>query len=301
MKFISPQIDFAFKRIFGNDQHKEVLISFLNSVLGLSGERQVVEVELANPYQVPRLEQFKETILDIKATCQSGREFIVEMQVEQQHSFHKRALYYSSKAYVEQLSRGVDYPRLKPVYFIGVLNFKTMSNSGYLSRHVILDTVSHEQYFQDFEFCLIELPKFAKHESELSSIVDKWIFFLKYLGSKGGEDKDFANIFADEPPLLQALEIARYHSLSRDELSVYEYQEKRRRIEAENARTQRSEGRAEGRAEGLAEGEQIGLQKGEQIGIQKAVRSMAEKGYSAEAIADTLQLDVALVLELLEN
>ena len=144
-------------------------------------------------------------------------------------------------------------------------------------------------------------PSLPSTESELSSIVDKWIFFLKYLGSKGGEDKDFANIFADEPPLLQALEIARYHSLSRDELSVYEYQEKRRRIEAENARTQRSEGRAEGRAEGLAEGEQIGLQKGEQIGIQKAVRSMAEKGYSAEAIADTLQLDVALVLELLEN
>ena len=152
-------------------------------------------------------------------------------------------------------------------------------------------------YFQDFEFCLIELPKFAKHESELSSIVDKWIFFLKYLGSKGGEDKDFANIFADEPPLLQALEIARYHSLSRDELSVYEYQEKRRRIEAENARTQRSEGRAEGRAEGLAEGEQIGIKKAE----QKVVRSMAEKGYSAEAIADALQLDVALVLELMQD
>ncbi len=54
MQFISPQIDFAFKRIFGNEQHKEVLISFINSVLDLSGERQVVEVELANPYQVPR-------------------------------------------------------------------------------------------------------------------------------------------------------------------------------------------------------------------------------------------------------
>ena len=120
----------------------------------------------------------------------------------------------------------------------------------------------------------------------------KWIFFLKYLGSRGGEDKDFTQIFAGEPPLLQALEIARYHSLSRDELSVYEYQEKRRRSDAETARTQRLEGRAEGRAEGLAEGEQIGM--------QKAVRSMAEKGYSAEAIADALQLDVALVLELLK-
>ena len=287
MQFISPQNDFAFKRIFGNEQHKEVLISFLNSVLDLSGERQVVEVKIVDPYQVPRLEQFKETILDIKATCQSGREFIVEMQVEQQHYFHKRALYYSSKAYVEQLPRGEAYPNLKPVYFIGILNFKTHSNSAYLSRHLILDAVTHEQYFHDFEFCLIELPKFTKHESELSSIVDKWIFFLKYLGSRGGEDKDFASIFADEPPLLQALEIARYHRLSKEELSVYEYQEKRRLIEAENARTQRSEGRAEG------------LVEGERIGMQKAVRSMAESGYSIEAIADTLKLDVAKINELL--
>ena len=283
MQFISPQNDFAFKRIFGNEQHKEVLISFLNSVLDLSGERQVVEVELANPYQVPRLEQFKETILDINATCQSGRKFIVEMQIEQQHSFHKRALYYSSKAYVEQLPRGVDYPRLKPVYFIGVLNFKTMSNSGYLSRHMILDSVTHEQHFHDFEFCLIELPKFAKHESELSSIVDKWVFFLKYLGSKGGEDKDFANIFADEPPLLQALEIARYHSLSRDELSVYEYQEKRRRIEAENARTQRVLGHAEGRHQVL----------------QIAAQALAKSGFSADAIAQQLQIDITEVQKLL--
>ena len=311
MQFISPQIDFAFKRIFGNEQHKEVLISFLNSVLDLSCGRQVVEVELANPYQVPRLEQFKETILDIKATCQSGREFIVEMQVEQQHSFHKRALYYSSKAYVEQLPRGEDYPKLKPVYFIGVLNFKTNSNSGYLSRHLILDTETHEQHFRDFEFCLIELPKFAKHESELRSIVDKWIFFLKYLGSKGGEDKDFARIFADEPPLLQALEIARYHSLSRDELSIYEYQEKRRRIEAENAYTQRLNGLEEGEQIGFQKGEQVGLEKGkqigleegEQIGLQKgfriAAQALAKSGFSTDAIAHQLQIDVAEVNNLL--
>ena len=313
MQFISPQNDFAFKRIFGNEQHKEILISFINSVLDLSGERQVVEVELANPYQVPRLEQFKETILDINATCQSGRKFIVEMQVEQQHYFHKRALYYSAKAYVEQLPRGEDYPTLKPVYFIGVLNFNFTDNSSYLSRHLILDTATHEQHIRDFEFCLIELPKFAKHESQLQSTVDKWIFFLKYLGSKGGEDKDFARIFAEEPPLLQALEIARYHSLSRDELSVYEYQEKRRRNDAETARTyklnKREEVLEEGRAEGRVEGEQIGLQKGEQIGLQKglqkglqiAARTLEKNGLSIEAIAQELKISVAEVLELLQG
>ena len=306
MQFISPQNDFAFKRIFGNEQHKEILISFINSVLDLSGERQVVEVELANPYQVPRLEQFKETILDINATCQSGRKFIVEMQVERQRLFHKRALYYSSKAYVEQLASGVDYPELKPVYFIGVLNFSfTDNSSSYLSRHLILDTATHEQRISDFEFCFIELPKFAKHESELSSIVDKWIFFLKYLGSRSGEDKDFARIFAEEPPLLRALEIARYHSLSRDEMSVYEAQEERRRSDAETARTykldKQEELREEGRTEGRVEGEQIGRQKGRKEGLQIAmeVLDLARNGLSADAIAHKLQIDVAEINELL--
>ena len=309
MKFISPQNDFAFKRIFGNEQHKEVLISFLNSVLDLSGERQVVEVLLADPFQVPRLQQFKHSILDISATCQSGRKFIVEMQVERQRLFHKRALYYSSKAYVEQLASGIDYPELKQVYFIGVLNFNFTDSRSCLSRHMILDAATHERRISDFEFCFIELPKFAKHEGELQSIIDKWIFFLKYLGSRSGEDKDFARIFAKEPPLLQALKIARYHSLNRDELYVYEAQEERRRSDAETARTYkldkeeevREEGREEGRAEGREEGRAEGREEGEQVGIQKAVRSMAEKGFSADAIADALQLDVALVFELLED
>ena len=296
MKFISPQNDFAFKRIFGNEQHKDILISFINSVLDLSGERQVVELELADPYQVPQLEHLKDTVLDISATCQSGRKFIVEMQVERQRLFHKRALYYSSKAYVEQLASGVDYSELKQVYFIGVLNFNFTDSSDYLSRHLILDAATHEQRISDFEFCFIELPKFAKHDSELSSIIDKWIFFLKYLGSRGGEDKDFARIFAREPPLLRALEIERYHSLSGDELSVYEAQEERRRIDAETSRTSNLDGLEEGleRGEqiGFQKGEQIGLQKGEQIslhkGLQIAAKTLTKNGFNVEAIAQEL-------------
>ena len=291
MKFISPQNDFAFKRIFGDEQHKEVLISFLNSVLDLSGERAVVEVQIVDPYQVPRLKQFKETILDIKATCQSGRQFIVEMQVEHQHHFYKRALYYSSKAYTEQLHIGVDFTELKPVYFIGVLNFEAIPGSRYLSRHIILDEETHEQHIRDFEFCFIELPKFAKHESELQSIVDKWIFFLKNLGTKDGDDKDFSRIFASDPPLLRALDIALYHSLSEDELYVYEGRERRRLIEAETTRT--AVRKAEVKA--LKEGEEIGIQKGLQI----AAKALAKNGFSVDAIAAELKIDPAEVQKLL--
>ena len=295
MKFISPQNDFAFKRIFGDEQHKEVLISFLNSVLDLSGERAVVEVQIVDPYQVPRLKQFKETILDIKATCQSGRQFIVEMQVEHQHHFYKRALYYSSKAYTEQLHIGVDFTELKPVYFIGVLNFEAIPGSRYLSRHIILDEETHEQHIRDFEFCFIELPKFAKHESELQSIVDKWIFFLKNLGTKDGDDKDFSRIFASDPPLLRALDIALYHSLSEDELYVYEGRERRRLIEAETTHTAVRIAVRKAEAKALKEGEEIGIQKGLQI----AAKALAKNGFSVDAIAAELQIDPAEVQKLL--
>ena len=293
MKFISPQNDFAFKRIFGDEQHKEVLISFLNSVLDLSGEREVVEVQIVDPYQVPRLKQFKETILDIKATCQSGRQFIVEMQVEHQHHFYKRALYYSSKAYTEQLRIGVDFTELKPVYFIGVLNFEAIPGSRYLSRHIILDEETQEQHIRDFEFCFIELPKFTKHESELQSIVDKWIFFLKNLGTKDGDDKDFSRIFASDPPLLRALDIALYHSLSEDELYVYEGRERRRLIEAET--TQTAVRTAVRKAEVKARAE------GKEEGLQIAAKALAKNGFSVNAIAVELQIEPAEVQKLLAD
>ena len=293
MKFISPQNDFAFKRIFGDEQHKEVLISFLNSVLDLSGEREVVEVQIVDPYQVPRLKQFKETILDIKATCQSGRQFIVEMQVEHQHHFYKRALYYSSKAYTEQLHIGVDFTELKPVYFIGVLNFEAIPGSRYLSRHIILDEETQEQHIRDFEFCFIELPKFTKHESELQSVVDKWIFFLKNLGTKDGDDKDFSRIFASDPPLLRALDIALYHSLSEDELYVYEGRERRRLIEAETTRTAVRKAEVKAHAEGKEEGR-------EEV-LQIAAKALAKNGFSVAAIAAELQIDPAEVQKLLAS
>ena len=291
MKFISPQNDFAFKRIFGDEQHKEVLISFLNSVLDLNGEREVVEVQIVDPYQVPRLKQFKETILDIKATCQSGRQFIVEMQVEHQHHFYKRALYYSSKAYTEQLHIGIDFTELKPVYFIGVLNFEAIPGSRYLSRHIILDEETQEQHIRDFEFCFIELPKFTKHESELQSVVDKWIFFLKNLGTKDGDDKDFSRIFASDPPLLRALDIALYHSLSEDELYVYEGRERRRLIEAETTRTAVRKAEVKAHAEGKEEGR-------EEV-LQIAAKALAKNGFSVDAIAAELQIDPAEVQKLL--
>ena len=136
-----------------------MLICFLNAVLGFEGDARIKQVRLVNPYQLPEIEELKETILDVKATNERGESFIVEMQKQAHQNFHQRSLYYTAKSYVSQLPKGSAYHTLKKVYFVGILNFKFFDNQNYVSQHLILnkETLSHE--IKDFEFCILGVAK----------------------------------------------------------------------------------------------------------------------------------------------
>jgi predicted transposase/invertase (TIGR01784 family) len=137
MKFVDPKTDIAFKKIFGNDAHKGILIEFLNEILDF--DSPIESVSISNAYQVPKLKGLKETTLDVKATDKLKREFIVEMQVEKETAFAKRAIYDSAKAYSGQLEKAENYHTLKPVIFLGILNFNMFEHGNVISRHLILD------------------------------------------------------------------------------------------------------------------------------------------------------------------
>ncbi|MEA1916840.1 MAG: Rpn family recombination-promoting nuclease/putative transposase, partial [Campylobacterota bacterium] len=194
MKFADPKNDLAFKKIFGDENHKNILISFLNATLDFKDEKAIVDVTLANPYQVPRIPDLKETILDIKATNKMGETFIVEMQKKDLGDFTKRSLYYTSKAYVSQLPKGNDYTVLKKVYFIGILNFNIFDNVNYISRHLIINQETNSQDLDDFEFSFIELPKFEKELHTLNCILDKWIYFIKNASNLSMIPSQYENI-----------------------------------------------------------------------------------------------------------
>ncbi len=179
MKFANPRNDIAFKKIFGDTNHKEILISFLNAILNFKDEEEIKDVEILNPYQVPKIEDLKETILDIKATNKKDKNFIVEMQKKNLHDFAKRSLYYTSKSYVEQIDKGTDYENLQKVYFIGICDFKIFDSKHYISRHLILNKETLKNDLADFEFTFIELPKFKNKLDSLTSIIDKWTYFIK--------------------------------------------------------------------------------------------------------------------------
>jgi len=219
MTFADPKNDLAFKKIFGNEKHKEILISFLNAVLDFKDEKEIVEVSLVNPYQVPKIPELKETILDIKAINKEGNNFIVEMQKKDIGDFTKRSLYYTSKAYVAQLPKGTDYTVLKKVYFIGILNFNIFENESYISRHLIINQETNKQDLKDFEFTFIELPKFHKQLEELESTLDKWIYFIKNASDLTMIPSQYKNV----QEFQEAFTIATQTAWNSKELEIYEY------------------------------------------------------------------------------
>ena len=223
MKFVDIKNDIAFRKIFGNENRKEVLISFLNAVLLLENDKKIVSVDILTPYQLPALKGGKVTIVDVKAKDQSDKNYIVEMQaggepLAEVDGFDKRVLYYASKSYSSQIDRGDLYEKLNPTFFIGILDFEVTQNKDYISRHKIIDTETGENFITDIEFNFIELPKFQKKETELTTIIDQWVYFIK-----NSEDLTVIPDSVTDKGLKSAYEDADKHNWTKAELEAYDY------------------------------------------------------------------------------
>lgn len=217
MKFVDIKNDVAFRKIFGNENRKEVLISFLNAVLCLKDNKVISDVTVLTPYQLPELRGGKVTIVDVKAKDNRGKTYIIEMQIAQVDGFHKRVLYYASKSYSSQIKRGDDYENLMPTFFIGILDFVATENKNFISRHIVRDADTGEHFIKDIEFNFIELPKFTKQVNELTSIIDQWVFFIK-----NAENLEVVPKNISDKGLKFAYEEADKHNWTQEELEAYD-------------------------------------------------------------------------------
>jgi predicted transposase/invertase (TIGR01784 family) len=268
MEFADVKNDVAFRKVFGNENRKDSLISFLNAVLDFKGKQKIASVEILNPYQLPKLRGGKVTIVDIQAKDQAGRSYIVEMQVGELDGFSKRVLFYFSKSYSEQIKRGDFYRKLKPVIFIGIVDYSFSKNPNYISRHQIRDVETHEHLLKDVEFNFIELPKFNKELHELENLTEKWIYFIK-----NAENLDVIPENVDDEGLKIAYQEANKHTWTEAELKAYDYAFMRE----EDERARLDKAKQKGLEQGLQKGLQEGLQKGEQLGLQKKQIEIAKK------------------------
>ena len=273
MKFADPKNDFAFKKIFGDKNHKNILISFLNSILDFKNQHEIVDLELTNPYQVPEIEEFKETILDIKAKNKAGDEFLVEMQKKLVDNFAKRSQFYAAKAYASQLKKSQPYENLKKVFFIGILDFRYFAGKDYISRHLILNEKTLKNDLSDFEFTFIELPKFNKSCENLATTLDKWLYFIKNAPNL----EMIPALYQNKQEFADAFDIASQKTWSKKELDIYEYRLKVQRddIGAIDAALK----------EGMKKGIEKGIEKGKIEGVKEGMEKGIEKGMEKEKIA----------------
>ena len=148
MDKISPRVDIAFKKIFGVEENKDLLISLINSIVG--EEDQVSGVTLLNPYNPKNFRQDKLSILDIKAEGVDGKRFNIEIQISDEADYDKRALYYWAKLYTEQLKVAADYSTLSKAIGIHILNFISIpSVEKYHNVFHITEKDSGLLYFKD--------------------------------------------------------------------------------------------------------------------------------------------------------
>ena len=272
-KFLDPKNDFAFKRIFGTEKNKDILIHFLNDMLTFKDRALIQDVTFLKTIQDPETASKKTSIVDILCKDENDNRYIVEMQVAKEKGFEKRAQYYASKAYISQANAGGEYHNLREVIFLAIAEFVMFpKKKQWKSEHVILDRNSYEHDLKDFSFTFLELPKFQKSIAELSTISDKWMYFFK--NAEETTESDLEKLVGKDMIIERAYdELDRFH-WNEEELLTYDQAEKYEGAYIAS----------------MAQKYDEGLEKGLEKGIEKVARNMLSKGIDVETIASVTGL-----------
>ncbi len=218
-RYINPFTDFGFKRIFGDEANRDILIDFLNSL-----EFHPVPIKKIFFKKTEKLGyaiKDRKAIFDIYCHDIKGNKFIVELQRVEQEFFKDRALYYSTYAIQEQSEKKEWDYKLAGVYFIGILDFELRGErekkDKYLHTVLLMEKETKEVFYDKLEFKFIEVPKFNKTENELKTILDKWLYFFKYLHTL----EEIPNILNGDM-FIKAFGIAEMTNLSKEKRLEYQ-------------------------------------------------------------------------------
>ena len=178
MRFLDVRTDFAFKKVFGSEQSKDILISFLDATI-YGSKNRILDLTIMDPYQIPMIEGMKDSYVDVKANLKDGTSVLIEMQVLNVEGFEQRILYNAAKSYSTQLVHGGKYQDLTPIIALTLTDFEMFPDTPEVrSCYRMKDVLRNTEYKNQIELIFFELPKFNKKESELVTLEDKWLYFV---------------------------------------------------------------------------------------------------------------------------
>ena len=281
---MNPRVDFVFKKLFGTEESKDILIDLINSIV--SEKDTVSDLELRNPYNEKQFLEDKRSVLDIKARSAQGKWYDIEMQVLPEDWFAKRSLYYWSRLYSEQLQEGKHYRDLTKTICINILNFSQLHDEpSYHNVYKVKNITSNSELLDEFELHFIELRKYDESLADsLKTALDRWVNFLKLAGVYDSET--MPEELKASPPVRKAMNLLERLSATKEERAIYDDRLKWIRDVESSLETMEQRGRELGRAEGIEIGREQGLEQAK----KENARRMLRKGMSIADVSEYADL-----------
>ena len=289
--FINPFTDIGFKRIFGQEFSKPLLLDFLNNLL--VGERKIENITFLDKEMPRDIEGERSIIYDVLCETETGEKIIVEMQNQRQPFFKQRSIFYASEAISRQARKGREWRfDIKAVYLIAFLNF-TLEDIGTTFRTdvALLDMRTKEVFSDKIRLIYLQLPYFNKEADECENDFERWIYVLKNM-----ETINRLPWTAKSAVFKRLEEIAEVRALTKEEQMQYDHALKVYRDNYNTFQGAIEEGMKEGREKGLKEGREKGIKEGREEGkadkTKEIVQNMKKMGMSIEQIAQACGISV---------
>ena len=288
---LNPKVDFVFKKIFGSEDSKSVLISFLNATL--KPKEEIVSVDLKNTDIEKEYVKDKFSRLDVKATTNKNETINIEIQLKDEHNMIQRTLYYWSKLYEEQIGEGDFYNKLNRTVCINILNFKYLKNDRFHNVYRLKEIETDEELTDIEEIHFIEIPKLREiNLKEEKDMLKVWIEFLR-----DPESEVIRSVEISNEEIRRAKD--KLYKLSQDEKERELYFIREKSIKDEASALYNAE--QKGIEKGIEQGMKEGLEQGEKKAKIDTIKKLNLMGLSIEQIAQGVSLTIDEVKQILEN
>ncbi len=282
-KYLDPKNDLTFRKIFG--EHEDIIKSFLNAMLPFDESQYIEELHYATPALLPILPELKHSIVDVHCRDNTGRRFIVEMQMYWSSSFRQRMLFNAGKAYVKQIDKGHEYSELMPVYALSLVNENFMTEPQYedifYHRYRLAHIDNPEEVISGIELIFVELQKFKAKNFTDRKLQYLWLRFLTEINE---ETKEVPDDLLSQEAIRKALEQLQVNSFSKEELEYYEqYWDK---VRTERTVIQDAYKKAEAKVKELLEQER----REKELAKQKAEQERKEKELAKQRLFESAKL-----------
>jgi predicted transposase/invertase (TIGR01784 family) len=271
--FADPKTDFVFKKLFGSEEHKPLLIALLHTLLELDDAHMLEEVSFLPAEQKPLVEELKWSIVDVKCRDIQGTTYVVEMQVLNVEAFEKRVVYNACKAYTQQLRSGEGYPHLDDVIAVSICGFSlwpTLPDAKVavpmLSRWQMQEQHSGIRGLPHIQHVFLELTKYTCGDKPVT-LLEKWAYFF----TSASDFRLVPDVLVGTP-IEQALTVSKTAAFTVEEWDAYD----RAKIAEQDKRGLTSLARKEGKIEGFRDGRAEGLREGEAKGLREAILSVCD-------------------------